>query len=329
MARTILLLAMLLFLAVPGIAAASECEGGRYLVEQDLPFSPVDPGRTVIVIAGDDDTVSMEPCGDAQRSKIRRTRRGMKVRAVWLGCEGLARHVRLNLRTTPGCDEAKGIVRSRGPRSAMLFRAQRGCEFAIDCMPYAVPVDTNGDQCDDACMPCPMILCLPGHQPIDTDGDTCLDSCEPVGLDCHDDTTCDDYLYCGKESGDCGGAGICRPYAEFCHENYDPVCGCDGTTYGNECDAASAGVNVASHGACETICGGIAGIGCDQREFCELPADTCQSADLQGVCVWRPEVCSYLSDPVCGCDGITYANDCVRLAEAAQKDHDGPCDPEE
>jgi hypothetical protein len=32
---------------------------------------------------------------------------------------------------------------------------------------------------------------------------------------------------------------------------FDPVCGCDGTTYGNECAAWSAGVNVDSAGPCE------------------------------------------------------------------------------
>jgi hypothetical protein len=77
----------------------------------------------------------------------------------------------------------------------------------------------------------------------------------------------------------------------------------------------------------EPVCGTLAGLPCAEGSFCELPPDTCQSADLAGVCVPRDVACTQQWDPVCGCDGVTYGNDCMRALAGAQKSHDGSCEP--
>lgn len=142
-------------------------------------------------------------------------------------------------------------------------------------------------------------------------------------LSCFNDSDCaDPFQYCAKAPSDCSGQGLCEPKPEQCIMVYDPVCGCDGNTYGNDCEAAAAGVNVAYTGECKITNTCLDNNDCQATEYCAKVASNCTG---DGVCKQRPELCPLVYDPVCGCDGNTYGNDCEAAVAGVNVAYKGEC----
>ncbi len=145
--------------------------------------------------------------------------------------------------------------------------------------------------------------------------------------------SCEEGEFCSfAPEAICGAAdatGTCEPIPEACTEIFSPVCGCDGNTYGNECEANAAGVSVAASGACGAggnACGGFLGLACEAGEFCDFAPDAlCGAADQTGICSPVPEACDQNFDPVCGCDGNTYGNECEAHAVGVSVAASGEC----
>jgi hypothetical protein len=63
-------------------------------------------------------------------------------------------------------------------------------------------------------------------------------------------------------------------------------------------------------GGTAMMCGGLAGLMCEDTDYCDWSDDSCGAVDTLGVCRPRPTECEPAQDPVCACNGMPYGNPC-------------------
>lgn len=149
--------------------------------------------------------------------------------------------------------------------------------------------------------------------------------CIPVTPPCVSNDECTAANeYCAKNPGDCDGNGDCKVRPDACYDLWAPVCGCDSKTYGNDCEAAAAGINIQYQGECRPEACFYNSM-CEMDEYCVF--EPCEIET--GYCAPRPFACDEVDDPVCGCDMSTYSNSCEAAVAGTSVLYMGPCNQEE
>src|SRR5262245_35134855 len=290
-ARPLVLLGVLVLSAPdPALASPASCPEGSWYVDGPPIFPTAIAAIDTIVLDHGQISILSGGCLAVPGRFTRGSDGTLSLHAFWQRCAD-ARRVELKAAIDPSCSKMEGVVTSGRPRFTRSFTA---------------------DQCADPAG-CPATCTANEH--------------------------CAAIEYCAKQPGDCAGEGRCTARPQVCPDVFDPVCGCEGNTYSNRCDAAAAGVNVAHLGVCEQRCDVTNP--CPAGQFCELPTGVCASDLDAGICVDVPQLCTNdicgtcnappcplcpnIYDPVCGCDGVTYATDCERRKAQVSKAHDGAC----
>lgn len=65
---------------------------------------------------------------------------------------------------------------------------------------------------------------------------------------------------------------------------------------------------------------------CPDGQFCSYPISArCGHFDLAGRCTVKPETCTRIHAPVCGCDRKTYESSCVAASQGQSVASEGKC----
>ena len=202
------------------------------------------------------------------------------------------------------------------------------------CCPGLVPVqDCFYEAGGCACPNCPCFVCTACGDGVCGMGENvcnCPEDCEGPPPECfglgeaynefETDLTCCPGLTAVPDCFDEGSGCICPGCpCMICTECGDGSCG----PFENKCN-------------CPEDCSPVpppplecypAFPDCPENSYCKLPQGQCYQEGAWGMCTVIPELCTWIMNPVCGCDQVTYDNECLMESAQQSMDYPGSCGP--
>jgi hypothetical protein len=218
--------------------------------------------------------------------------------------------------TSDGCPSGGNPAEIPGCSDGQLC-----CQPVTGCVDEGQPVKDGPESCCDGLSEIPgasfnpetptcenvfsgLVCTACGNGTCETDWENpcnCPDDCDAGSISCVASKTCPAEHFCRFPTGICdsGPIGQCTAMPQGCTDNEDPVCGCDGQTYSNECGAYAAGVSVAYAEACKPDC---LTAGTIVTGDSEIP---CCSGDFVPICSFEDGwcTCSTEGEQVCATCG--------------------------
>jgi hypothetical protein len=144
-------------------------------------------------------------------------------------------------------------------------------------------------------------------------------------LKCMADRDCGEGFHCRYPAEQCSGVGLCSRIPDMCTLELNSVCGCNNQTYSNPCMAFASGVSIHSLGECQVenafACQNDSE--CGPNQYCRYDPGLCGGI---GTCINVPSACTLELNPVCGCNNVTYDNQCIAATAGISIDSLGACE---